>query len=644
MFCEYHKMAIFACLPTLMAGKKKKFVGKKFKLSTKNTVISVNQESLNAADGIMKQNSKEEPGMKPIDLTCHSTEDGLKESQFIGSQSFSSPEKRSFITHKQLSNVSLARTDSGGEAAYEGSDEHDETCSMKRIHSDLGLHDKGEVKTHGSNINYKSYDLEKKFEMDEQPNPETIAASRHLSDPGIERTAFWGSPLLKRSCSNIDTRHSNRSIKLLKSSFSYSSGNDDPGSPLSIKSSYSADHVMLKKRSLTQILPSTSGKIWWKLFLRSNRNLHNPTAPQRLASILFTPNQNDCYSSATHEPMQKPDNKKKTPIDSDQWVSLSSGSSHMDRVTAWVSSLDDCEFCPVDDDDYGDKEAEGVADFYHLDIGESSAKRHHHKSFPTGDEVVQAKSMVQSLNSFSTLANMSGIGLKIIPSITAFVNLRSVNLSGNMIAHITPGSLPKGLHTLDLSRNKLSTIEGLRDLTRLRVLNLSYNQISKTGHGLSSCTLIKDLYLAGNKISYVEGLHRLLKLAVLDLSFNKIATAKALGQLVANYNSLLAVNLLGNPVHGNVGDEQLKKTLLSLLPHLTYLNKQPLKLQRVREVASDSVAKAALGDAVNSRRKSMKRLSYSSGTLMQGRIGEGSSRSRKHRPRCKQQQSSFGRK
>jgi Leucine-rich repeat (LRR) protein len=49
--------------------------------------------------------------------------------------------------------------------------------------------------------------------------------------------------------------------------------------------------------------------------------------------------------------------------------------------------------------------------------------------------------------------------------------------------HISPGSLPKGLHSLDLSRNKIANVEGLRELTKLRVLNLSYNRISRIGHG-----------------------------------------------------------------------------------------------------------------------------------------------------------------
>lgn len=133
--------------------------------------------------------------------------------------------------------------------------------------------------------------------------------------------------------------------------------------------------------------------------------------------------------------------------------------------------------------------------------------------------------------------------------------------------------------------------------------------------GLSNCTLIKELYLAGNKISDVEGLHRLLKLTVLDLSFNKITTAKAIGQLVANYNSLLALNLLGNPIQSNINDDQLRKAISGLLPKLAYLNKQPIKPQRAREVVMDNVARAALGNSSwSSRRKAVKRASQGGAT------------------------------
>ena len=137
------------------------------------------------------------------------------------------------------------------------------------------------------------------------------------------------------------------------------------------------------------------------------------------------------------------------------------------------------------------------------------------------------------------------------------------------------------------------------------------------GSGLSNCTAIRELYLAGNKMSDVEGLHRLLKLAVLDLGFNKLTTAKALGQLVANYHSLLALNLVGNPVQTNVGDDALRKVVTGLLPQLAYLNKQPVKPQRAREVATDSVARAALG--ASGRRRPSRRLSQSPGSSSSSR-------------------------
>ncbi|KAF3524141.1 hypothetical protein F2Q69_00051828 [Brassica cretica] len=50
-----------------------------------------------------------------------------------------------------------------------------------------------------------------------------------------------------------------------------------------------------------------------------------------------------------------------------------------------------------------------------------------------------------------------------------------------------------GLHALNLSKNKISVIEGLRELTCLRVLDLSYNRISRIGQG-KDCSHYTELY------------------------------------------------------------------------------------------------------------------------------------------------------
>lgn len=203
-----------------------------------------------------------------------------------------------------------------------------------------------------------------------------------------------------------------------------------------------------------------------------------------------------------------------------------------------------------------------------------------------------ANKYISSLVSTSSSAQLVNLGLVCIPLLSKFVNLRVLSLSGNFIGRITPGSLPKGLHMLNLSKNNIVTIEGLRDLTRLRILDLSCNRIIRIGHGLSSCSSLKELYLSNNKISDVDGLHRLLKLQILDLRGNKISTAKGLSQLAANNKSLQAINLEGNPAQKNVGDEHIKKYLLTIVPNLIYYNKHSVKANVTKGISDFPVSRA----------------------------------------------------
>lgn len=538
------------------------------------------------------------------------------------------------------------------ETAYEGGDEKDEKFSMKRNISDLDnqVNDEysspDQTDSTGSGLNQLT-----------KSKPNSPVPTRHQSDPGTaqEMSKVMFSPrLLKRSCSNIERKSAAWTDSSVNKSRSYGNlaslrdgalPNEKPSdSPLSVKTSCTADRVMLKKRSSSQVLPSRSRKIWWRLFLWSHRNLHrtnwipNAMAPARPESVSDISNNNKGgYTSDNLETGEAVDKKKKGIADpTNQWVAFSGETSYLDRVSAWVNSIPnkDDENCEGENEELLGGNMDGEFFYPSLpEIGESSGMNHSHVNKRRGgDEVLQANNVIQSLNILSSVAHISGMGLKVVPAISTFTSLKAVNLSSNFIVHIPSGALPKSLHTLDLSRNKIVAIEGLRELTRLRVLNLSYNRISRIGQGLSSCTAIKELYLAGNKISDVEGLHRLLKLTVLDLSFNKITTTKALGQLVANYNSLLALNLLGNPIQSNIGDEQLKKAISGLLPKVTYLNKQLIKPQRGREVTTDRVAKAALGNTGwDSRRKVTRRLSQGSGSGSLARSGRGLPEGNSHR-------------
>ncbi|KAG2254732.1 hypothetical protein Bca52824_084868 [Brassica carinata] len=392
-------------------------------------------------------------------------------------------------------------------------------------------------------------------------NEHDVEESGHVSDPGLGRATSWvASPKLKRSCSTLSKFNGAEPPRALHDP-------RDSFETKSVRSHRSADGVMLKKHSSMQILPSGSRRLWWKLFLWSHRNLHKHLSGY--TSDFAEQSQTSHQDSANNHQCHK-----------NQWVAFSAESSSMKRVDEWVRGLDVDTVIPVN-------EEEDKPSF----MASSKMVRSPSGNVNDSEAIVHANSLIQSLSKSSSMAHISSIGLKAVPSISHFTSLKSIDLSNNFIVQITPASLPKGLHALNLSKNKISVIEGLRELTRLRVLDLSYNRISRIGQGLSNCTLIKELYLAGNKISNVEGLHRLLKLIVLDLSFNKIATTKAIGQLVANYNSLVALNILGNPIQSNVGEDQLRKTVSSLLPKLVYLNKQLIKPQRAREVLKDSVAK-----------------------------------------------------
>lgn len=260
------------------------------------------------------------------------------------------------------------------------------------------------------------------------------------------------------------------------------------------------------------------------------------------------------------------------------------------RILDWVTDLQQCDNLEVSSelsapDSYEPARYDNSLDVFH-------ARREEGKVNTPGMEAV--KKYISSLTPSATSAQLVNHGLVVIPLLSAFSSLRALNLSGNAIVRITAGALPRGLHALNLSKNNISVIEGLRELTRLRVLDLSYNRILRIGHGLASCFSLKELYLAGNKISEVEGLHRLLKLNVLDLRFNKISTTKCLGQLAANYLSLQVIGLEGNPAQKNVGDEHLKKYLQGLLPHLTYFNKQPVKVGGLKDTA-ERVGRLGIG-------------------------------------------------
>lgn len=376
------------------------------------------------------------------------------------------------------------------EIAYEGEDEHEENTSIKRNVSDFDL------KVHEANSS-EDFPLRKTefshlFDTEVNAQFEKIAEkddgrdadkmqSGHVSDPGIGKAEFWASPELQRSCSNLEAsdviRKMADQLPLSKShsfeemqELAYRMRNDvTPVSPASIMTHCSADKVMLKKHSSSQVLPSRSKRLWWKLFLWSHRNLHTPssTAKQKKLSASAVFNQQGGYASDTLEPNGATQfNKMESPesftgqsftkgyIDNEtdkhswggfhngisglwpqnQWLAFSTESSPFARVEEWVKHLDTEPSLQVNEDENND---EGIIFQPSPETGRSPARctTHliRHSDVNLSEEILHANSIIQSLNSSSTVAHISGIGLKAIPSMSCYSSLRSVNLSNNFI-------------------------------------------------------------------------------------------------------------------------------------------------------------------------------------------------------------------
>ncbi|TKY45475.1 phosphatase 1 regulatory subunit pprA [Spatholobus suberectus] len=165
-----------------------------------------------------------------------------------------------------------------------------------------------------------------------------------------------------------------------------------------------------------------------------------------------------------------------------------------------------------------------------------------------------AKSYISSLGASAIESQLSNHGLHedVVPLISTFENPKFLNLSGNAIGFE------------DNSRCASSTTSLLEFVKKQylhhRGIAYAYTALcprpqlqSHKKNQTWPCILFifGGADLAGNKINEVDGLHRLSKLSILDIHFNEISSAKCLGQLVANYNSLQAISLDGNPTQNN---------------------------------------------------------------------------------------------
>ncbi|XP_024015064.1 uncharacterized protein LOC18024673 isoform X2 [Eutrema salsugineum] len=103
------------------------------------------------------------------------------------------------------------------------------------------------------------------------------------------------------------------------------------------------------------------------------------------------------------------------------------------------------------------------------------------------------------------------------------------------------------VESLDLSRNKFAKVDNLRRCSKLKHLDLGFNQLRKISH-LSevSCHLVK-LVLRNNALTTLRGIENLKSLEGLDVSFNIISNFSEL-EFLGSLSFLTDLWLEGNPI------------------------------------------------------------------------------------------------
>lgn len=134
-------------------------------------------------------------------------------------------------------------------------------------------------------------------------------------------------------------------------------------------------------------------------------------------------------------------------------------------------------------------------------------------------------------------------------------HLRTLNLGDNVIKSAKPLSKLR-LVSLDLSRNRLTSTEGLEELTELRYLSIGQNAITDVSE-LQHCSSLEELYFAQNLVEELRELHPLHRLP-----------------------KLLSMDVMGNPCTGSDKSEtrrlEYRNYVIYNLPKLKVLDGVPI--------------------------------------------------------------------
>eukprot|EP00943_MAST-04B_sp_MAST-4B-sp1_P007908 g7908.t1 len=177
-------------------------------------------------------------------------------------------------------------------------------------------------------------------------------------------------------------------------------------------------------------------------------------------------------------------------------------------------------------------------------------------------------------------------GYRKIENLEEYPNVKTLFLESNGLRKIENIQHLTQLRCLYLHQNVIEEISGLNTLCELRTLNLSQNRISKVSN-LKGLENLSTLNLAKNCLSDADDLKGLLEcpsITNLDLSSNNIEDIEIVEKVLKKMPKISALYLKGNPCVRKI--KHYRKTMLSTMPQLAYLDERPVfELERVAVAA-----------------------------------------------------------
>ncbi|KAM5538539.1 hypothetical protein V8D89_007872 [Ganoderma adspersum] len=185
-------------------------------------------------------------------------------------------------------------------------------------------------------------------------------------------------------------------------------------------------------------------------------------------------------------------------------------------------------------------------------------------------------------NRISHIANLGGLA----------ATLRSVELGGNRLRKLEGLEGLVNLEELWVGKNKITKLENLGAVKKLRILSIQSNRITKI-EGLESLENLEEFYISHNGVQRIEGLENNVKLRTIDLgnnfverlegvshltkleelwiNDNKIATLQDIEPQLKHIETLETIYLERNPVQASEGAAYRRKLIL-LLPQIQQLD------------------------------------------------------------------------